>query len=292
MRRSTRSDLPVPAAAEARAAPAAAASSVAAPAPADATARLVRLPGLSDYTATLEAMREFTRTRSDATRDQIWLLEHPPVFTLGLAGRRDHLLAPGEIPVLATERGGQVTYHGPGQVIAYTLIDLHRMGIGPRELVYRLEQAVLQTLERFGVEGRRVAGAPGIYVGAPASRFPDAPCDDSAETANGIGADLRFAGLAKIAALGVKISRGCSFHGLALNVAMDLAPFSRIDPCGYPGLRAIDLASLGVDAAPDVVAVVLGERLCAHLASSAGAGGTPDRRGRDAGTAARRTPNR
>ncbi|MCL4743965.1 MAG: lipoyl(octanoyl) transferase LipB [Burkholderiaceae bacterium] len=245
---------------------------------ADTTALVLRLPGLSDYAGTLDAMREFTRTRNPGTRDQIWLLEHPPVFTLGLAGRREHLFAPGEVPVVATERGGQVTYHGPGQVIAYTLIDLHRKGIGPRELVYRLEQAVIQTLARFGVVGRRVAGAPGIYVAASAEPGPGQGTGDPTRTADAggsgttSGANACFAGLAKIAALGVKISRGRSLHGLALNVAMDLSPFDRIDPCGYPGLRVIDLAMLGVNAGPDEVAAVLGERLCAHLADGAGAG--------------------
>lgn len=217
--------------------------------------RLVRMPGLSPYTPTLEAMREFTRSRGPETRDEIWLLEHPPVFTLGLAGRRDHLLDPGEIPVVNTERGGQVTYHGPGQVIAYTLVDLHRLGIGPRELVYRIEQALIQTLAGFGVEGERVAGAPGIYVRVPASGNRGAP---------------QFEGMAKIAALGVKISRGCSFHGAALNVDMDLGPFDRVDPCGYPGLRTADLAGLGVDAQFDAVAALLGERLAAHLSAARG----------------------
>jgi lipoyl(octanoyl) transferase len=189
-------------------------------------------------------MRDFTRTRDAATPDEIWLVEHPPVFTMGLAARPDHLLAPGEIAVVATERGGQVTYHGPGQVIAYPLIDLRRLGIGVKELVYRYEQAIIQTLEAWSVDGRRIAGAPGVFValeGGP------------------------FAGWAKIAALGVRIMRGCSLHGLALNVRMDLEPFDRINPCGYPGLRSVDLASLGVSVSPEAVAARLGERLVAHL---------------------------
>lgn len=205
-----------------------------------------RLPGLADYALTREAMREFARTRGPDTPDELWLLEHPPVFTLGVAGGIEHLLAPGDVPVVRTERGGQVTYHGPGQVIAYPLLDLRRMGIGVKELVYRLEQAVIQTLAGYRVDARRVAGAPGVYV----------PLE---------GGDGRFAGLAKIAALGIKISGGCSYHGLALNVAMDLAPFARIDPCGYAGLRTVDLASLGVDAGPDEVAERLASRLQAHL---------------------------
>ena len=191
-------------------------------------------------------MREFTRTRDAATPDEIWLVEHPPVFTMGLAARPEHLLAPGAIAVVATERGGQVTYHGPGQVIAYPLIDLRRLGIGVKELVYRYEQAIIQTLEAWSVDGRRIAGAPGVFVALEGGAGP-------------------FAGWAKIAALGVRIMRGCSLHGLAVNVRMDLEPFDRINPCGYPGLRSVDLASLGVPASPEAVAARLGERLVAHL---------------------------
>jgi lipoyl(octanoyl) transferase len=191
-------------------------------------------------------MRDFTRARDAATPDEIWLVEHPPVFTMGLAARPDHLLAPGEIAVVATERGGQVTYHGPGQVIAYPLIDLRRLGIGVKELVYRYEQAIIQTLEAWSVDGRRIAGAPGVFVALEGGAGP-------------------FAGWAKIAALGVRIMRGCSLHGLALNVRMDLEPFDRINPCGYPGLRSVDLASLGVSVSPEAVAARLGERLVAHL---------------------------
>jgi lipoyl(octanoyl) transferase len=191
-------------------------------------------------------MKAFTRQRGPETADELWLCEHEPVFTLGLAGRREHLLAPGVIPIEATERGGQVTYHGPGQVLAYPLLDLRRLGIGVKELVYRLEQAIIQVLAEHQVDARRVPGAPGVYV----------PMD---------GGEGAFTGLAKIAALGVRVSRGCSLHGLALNVAMDLEPFSRINPCGYPGLRTTDLHSLGVSAQPAVVAAALAERLAAHL---------------------------
>ncbi len=203
-------------------------------------------PGLSDYAQTLERMREFTRARTPDTPDEFWLLQHPPVFTLGLAGRANHLLDPGPIPIEKTERGGQVTYHGPGQVIAYTLVDLRRRGLGVKELVFRIEQALIQTLAGWDIDARRVPGAPGVYVPLP-------------------GGEGNFAGFAKIAALGIKISSGCSYHGAALNVAMDLAAFSRIDPCGYPGLRTVDMASLGVDAQPDEVAMTLAERLSAHL---------------------------
>ena len=191
-------------------------------------------------------MRRFTLTRDTTTPDEVWLVEHPPVFTMGLAARPDHLLAPGSIAVVATERGGQVTYHGPGQVIAYPLIDLRRLGIGVKELVYRYEQAIIQTLAAWSVDGRRIAGAPGVFVALE-------------------GGAGTFSGWAKIAALGVRIMRGCSLHGLAVNVRMDLQPFDRINPCGYPGLRSVDLASLGVSAEPGAVAERLGERLIAHL---------------------------
>lgn len=198
-------------------------------------------------------MKTFTQQRGPDTPDELWLCQHDPVFTLGLAGRREHLLAPGDIPIETTERGGQVTYHGPGQVLAYPLLDLRRLGIGVKELVYRLEQAIIQVLAQYAVDARRVSGAPGVYVPVP-------------------GGEGAFAGLAKIAALGVRVSRGCSLHGLALNVAMDLEPFSRINPCGYQGLRTIDMRSLGVQALPETVAVALGDRLQAHLQARA-----PDR---------------
>jgi lipoyl(octanoyl) transferase len=216
----------------------------------------VRELGRADYRQTWEAMRAFTAARAPHTPDELWVVEHAPVYTLGLAGRPEHLLAPGDIPVVATDRGGQVTYHGPGQVVVYTLVDLRRAGYFVRELVYRIEEAVLQTLEASGVAGERIRGAPGVYVRSGAG----APAPD---------ADARFAGLAKVAALGIKIHRGCSYHGLALNVAMDLAPFARIDPCGYRGLRAIDLATLGVADAPAAVAGRLVGRLQAHLAARA-----------------------
>jgi lipoyl(octanoyl) transferase len=222
----------------------------------------VRLLGSADYLSTWQAMRAFTERREASTADEIWLVEHPPVFTLGQAGRRDHLIAPGDIPVLATDRGGQVTFHGPGQVVAYTLVDLRRRGIYVKELVYRIEQAVLQTLDAFGIVGRRVAGAPGIYV--PWGRG---------------GAGGPFAGLAKIAALGIKVAHGCSYHGVALNVAMDLEPFARIDPCGYAGLATIDLATLGVPATWHDAAQRLGERLVALFpAESTGTAGARNHR--------------
>lgn len=217
---------------------------------------LVKPLGRVDYPATLHAMREFTRTRDAGTQDQLWLCEHDPVFTQGVAGRAEHVLNPGGIPVLQTDRGGQVTYHGPGQVVAYPLVDLKRLGIFVKEFVYRLEHCVIKTLEGLGVTGHRVGGAPGIYV-----RLAD-PLGHAA--LSGPSAD-RFAGLGKIAALGVKVSRHATYHGVALNVAMDLAPFGKINPCGYAGLRTIDLATLGVHIDWDTAATRLGERLAAHL---------------------------
>jgi lipoyl(octanoyl) transferase len=222
---------------------------------------IVRRLGRVPYLETVRAMRRFTEQRGDTTPDELWLCEHDPVFTLGIAGRREHVLRAGEIPVVVTDRGGQVTYHGPGQVLAYALVDLRRLKIFVKEFVFRLEAAVLQTLEGYGVTGHRVRGAPGVYV-----RLDD-PSSHAVLAAPSAGADP-FAGLGKVAALGIKVSRYCAYHGLALNVSMDLEPFSRIDPCGYAGLQTIDLARLGVAAACPQVAAELGERLCVHLRSS------------------------
>ena len=219
----------------------------------------IRPLGRQPYAATLEAMREFTATRDAATPDEIWLVEHEPVFTQGLAGQEGHLLAPGDIPVVRTERGGQVTYHGPGQVVAYPLLDLRRLGYFVKEYVFRIEAALLDTLADAGITGHRVRGAPGIYV-----RLDD-PFGHAALPPVMPGADP-MRGLGKVAALGIKVSRHCTFHGLALNVVMDLEPFARINPCGYAGLRTVDLASLGVQASWDAVAPVLGAHLQRRLA--------------------------
>ena len=212
-----------------------------------APALVVRALGHADYVPTWHAMRTFTAQRGPQTPDELWIVEHPPVFTLGQGARREHLPAAGDIPVIATDRGGQVTYHGPGQVVVYTLIDLRRLGIFVRELVFRIEQSVIQVLADYGVDGRRVPGAPGVYV----------PHDSTSPG--------EFAGLAKIAALGIKIARGCSYHGVALNVAMDLAPFSRIDPCGYAGLATTDLRRIGVTTTWADAAQRLSGRLAAHF---------------------------
>jgi len=219
----------------------------------------VELRGRVDYQAAYAAMQAFTAARTPDTPDELWLCEHPPVFTQGLAGRADHLLAPGDIPVVATNRGGQVTYHGPGQVVAYPLVDLQRAGYFIKEYVYRLEEAVLRTLARYGVTGHRVPGAPGVYV-----RLDD-PCSHLRLAPPAPGGDP-FAGLGKIAALGVKVSRHCTYHGVALNVAMDLEPFRRINPCGYQGLRTVDLSTIGVSTNWNEAATVLGQQLGALLA--------------------------
>ena len=214
--------------------------------------------GRVPYEAAVAEMMAFTAARDASMADEIWLVEHAPVFTQGVSGKVEHLLGPGDIPVVQTNRGGQVTYHGPGQVVAYPLVDLRRLGIYVKEYVYRLEEAVLRTLADFDVTGHRVAGAPGIYVrmGDPfghAALVGPRPADDP------------FRGLGKIAALGVKVSNHCTYHGVALNVAMDLQPFSRINPCGYAGLRTVDLATLGVAVDPAQVASVLGRRLATQL---------------------------
>ncbi|CAG1011940.1 lipoyl(octanoyl) transferase [Burkholderiaceae bacterium] len=210
-------------------------------------------------------MQAFTQSRGDTTPDEIWLCEHAPVYTQGVAGRVEHLLDPHDIPVVQTNRGGQVTYHGPGQVVAYPLIDLRRLGIFVKEYVYRLEHCVLKTLESFDVTGHRVAGAPGIYVrlADPAGHaaIDPRPPRERLPAAEGPA----FDGLGKIAALGIKVSRHCSYHGIALNVAMDLAPFGWINPCGYAGLETVDLATLRVYTDWATVAERLGDKLASHL---------------------------
>ncbi len=218
------------------------------------------------FSVTFEAMQAFTAERTPDTPDELWICEHPPVFTQGLAGREDHLLAPGDIPVVQTNRGGQVTYHGPGQVVAYPLIDLQRAGYYVKEFVYRVEEAVIRTLAAFEVTGHRVAGAPGIYVRLddpfshamlaqrPQRRVPGEPAPEP-----------DFSGLGKIAALGIKVSRHCTYHGVALNVAMDLQPFQRINPCGYTGLQTVDLSTIGVAVSREEAAQVLSQKLGATL---------------------------
>ena len=218
----------------------------------------IRLLGRVDYLPTYEAMQAFTAERSAGTPNELWICEHPPVFTQGLAGQASHLLMSGDIPVVQTNRGGQVTFHGPGQVMAYPLVNLQRAGYYVKEYVFKLEESVIRTLAHFGVTGHRVAGAPGIYV----------RLDDPFSHAALVGptpANDPFKGLGKICALGIKVSRHCTYHGAALNVAMDLQPFERINPCGYAGLKTLDLFTIGVQTTWEEVARVLASQLTARL---------------------------
>jgi lipoyl(octanoyl) transferase len=218
----------------------------------------IRLLGQVDYLPTYEAMQAFTAARTPETPNELWLCEHPPVFTQGLAGQASHLLTPGDIPVVQTNRGGQVTFHGPGQVMAYPLVNLQRAGYYVKEYVFKLEESVIRTLAHFGVTGHRVAGAPGIYV-----RLDD-PFSHAALVGPAPAGDP-FKGLGKISALGIKVSRHCTYHGAALNVAMDLQPFERINPCGYAGLKTVDLFTIGVETTWDEAARVLAGQLAAKL---------------------------
>ena len=192
--------------------------------------------GRQPFERTWRAMEALTDARGPDHPHQVWLLEHEPVFTLGQAGKPEHVLAPGDIPVVRTNRGGQVTYHGPGQLVAYPLLDLRRLGIGVRELVCRLEQALIDTLSTWDIRAVRREGAPGVYVDG-----------------------------AKIGALGLRVRRGCSFHGLAFNVGMDLEPFARINPCGYQGLQVTSVLDCGGPGTLAAVAPVLVENLAAQL---------------------------
>ncbi len=192
--------------------------------------------GRADYTPVWRDMQAFTLARDTGTPDQFWQVEHPPVFTLGLAGKREHLLHDIGVPVVESDRGGQVTYHGPGQVVVYTLLDLGRAGLGVRETVNRIEQAVIDLLGEHGVAARRRAGAPGVYVG---------PAGDEA----------------KIAALGLRVKNHCCYHGVSLNVDMDLAPFAAINPCGYSGLRVTQTRDLGIALPPEAISRELTDAL-------------------------------
>jgi len=195
---------------------------------------IVRRLGLVDYLPTWQAMQRFTDERNADTEDEIWLLQHPPVFTLGMAADRSHVLAAGDIPLVQTDRGGQVTYHGPGQLVLYVLLDLRRNGLGVRDLVVLLERAVIELAAAHGVQAQGRRDAPGVYV---AGR--------------------------KLGSVGMRIRRGCSYHGLALNVDMDLAPFARINPCGMAGMQVTQLSELGVPGSVDQI----GERLADWLAA-------------------------
>jgi lipoyl(octanoyl) transferase len=231
--------------------------------------------GHVDYLSTYAAMQDFTDQRdvgpASSVRDQLWICEHPPVFTQGLAGKAEHIFMPGDIPVVQTNRGGQVTFHGPGQVMGYPLIDLKRAGYFVKEYVYRIEEAVIKTLFHFGVTGHRVAGAPGIYVRlddptghTPLEQRPKKALPGASGQPD--NKDPDFTGLGKIAALGIKVSRNCTYHGVALNVAMDLEPFSRINPCGYARLQTVDLFTIGVSVGWDEAANILSHKLATYLA--------------------------
>ena len=193
---------------------------------------IVRRPGRVPYEPTWRAMQDFTTQRDASTPDELWLVEHPPVYTLGQAGKAEHLLHVTDIPLVKIDRGGQITYHGPGQVVGYLLLDLHRRGLKVREMVNLLEQALIDCIADYGLDARRKDGAPGVYI------------DD-----------------AKVAALGLRVKNGCSYHGLSLNVDMDLTPFTWINPCGYSGLQTIQLKDFGVTEGPEDVAT----RLLGHL---------------------------
>lgn len=207
--------------------------------------RVTRRP--ADYAQTLAEMQAFTRDRTATTPDALWQVEHPPVYTLGLAGLSTHILDAGTIPVVRVERGGQVTYHGPGQIVIYTLLDIRRRGVFVKDLVCRLEQALIDTLTHCGIPGAtRKPQAPGVYV-------PDPTITDTLPV------------LAKIAAIGLKVSQGRTYHGIALNLAMDLAPFSRINPCGYAGLKTVDMATMGVTASWQEVADILCDQIDQQL---------------------------
>ncbi len=218
--------------------------------PTDALKIRLQWRGVEPYQISFDAMRAFTETRTSDTPDELWLVEHPPVYTLGQAGKPSHLLvANPEIELVQVDRGGQITYHGPGQVIAYLLCDLRRRQLMVRELVAYIEQAVIETLAAYNIVGERKAGAPGIYYAGSSERYAD--------SLHG----------AKIAALGLKIRRGCSYHGVSLNVKMDLQPFNDINPCGYAGLKIVDMASLGVVADWREVAQMLANQLTHHIAA-------------------------
>jgi lipoyl(octanoyl) transferase len=193
---------------------------------------VLRFLGRADYESTWRAMQSFTEQRDTNTRDEIWLLEHPPVFTLGMNGKPEHVLAAGDIPVVNIDRGGQVTYHGPGQLVAYPLLDLCRLKLGVRDLVVALENAIVETVASWGIQAAGKRDAPGVYVDGK-----------------------------KLASIGLRIKRGCSYHGLALNVAMDLAPFRRINPCGYQGLEVTQVSQLGGPSDVQTVAEALGLQL-------------------------------
>lgn len=210
-------------------------------------------PRPTPYEPVWRAMQAFTEARTPDTPDEIWLVEHEPVYTLGQASKPEHLLNPGNIPVVQTDRGGQVTYHGPGQVMAYILADLRRSGRFIKAMVHQIEEATIETLRIYGIEHAcRKQGAPGVYVPVSATQSGDEEAEE----------------LAKIAALGIKVRNGCTYHGMALNVNMDLTPFNGINPCGYAGLQTVCMAQLGVTAGWDEVAQTLSQQITRYCGLS------------------------
>ena len=201
---------------------------------------IIKRMGLVAFEPTWRAMQQANRSRKADTRDEIWLLQHPPVFTLGLAGKPEHVLAPGDIPVIKIDRGGQVTYHGPGQLLVYLLLDLKRLGFGVKELVKRIEQSVIDLLGEYGIESFRKSGMPGVYVNSPSPG-------------------------AKISAIGLRVANHATYHGLSLNIDMDLEPFSRINPCGHKGLAVTQMQDFGVDFGNKDKMQIIADKLSAHL---------------------------
>ncbi len=204
----------------------------------------IRSLGLTEYSETFEEMKTFTKSRTPDTIDEIWVTEHHPVFTQGIAGKEEHILAPGEIPIVRSDRGGQVTYHGPGQVMAYLLFDLRRKKVSVRELVFKIEQSIISALQELAIDGERLIGAPGIYVNSK-----------------------------KIASLGLRVSRGCSYHGLSLNVNMDLEPFQRINPCGLTNIgvtQISEFASFQIDQIEELLLKAIGDEFRFSIADRLG----------------------
>ena len=221
--------------------------------------------GRVDFESSYKAMQKFSNERSAATQDELWICEHEPVFTQGLAGRAENVLSNTNIPILQTDRGGQITYHGPGQIVAYPLVNLKRLGIFVKEYVYLLEESILKTLLFFGVTGHRVQGAPGIYVQIDSPHGHSILKKSDIQNNSTLSHQPQFNGLGKVAALGIKVTRHCTYHGLSINVKMDLMPFDLINPCGYKGLKTVDLSTMGIRAEADEVAQVLADKLCIYL---------------------------
>ena len=214
---------------------------------------IIKRLGLVELEPTWRAMQQANKSRTSETPDEIWLLEHTPVFTLGLAGKPEHLLAPGDVPVIKIDRGGQVTYHGPGQLVVYLLLDLKRLGFGVKALVKRIEQSVIDLLEEYEIESFRKSGMPGVYTKAP-----------SPLRGEGWGEGKHVAH-AKISAIGLRVANHATYHGLSLNIDMDLEPFSRINPCGYEGLAVTQMLDCGADFGNKDKMQVIGDRLIVHL---------------------------